>query len=153
MKTPDHGDTRPFAWIEEIAGEKRQAVVLRLICRGLDRVSIHAYAHANDWHEEPGDVDHYIEVANEELTKAASEIDAEMELGKAHKRLDFLYGRALEFKDHKTALSIQKEINKILALKVTADKLRAPAHNRPGAGERPRLEIVGGLRARKNRKS
>lgn len=135
---------KPFAWIETIAGEKRVAIVLRLICRGLDRASIHAFARENHWKEEPLDIDHYIEVGNSELAKAAGEIDVEIELGKAHKRLDDLYMQANKGKDIKTALSAQKEINKILALKVTADQLRHPASNTPAGNtaERPRLKIV-----------
>ncbi|MEP6743833.1 MAG: hypothetical protein ABJB61_15155 [bacterium] len=138
----DDGPPPPFAWIEKIAGEKRQAVVLRLICRGLDRVSIHAYAHANGWKEERGDLDHYIEVANEELSKAAGEIDTEIELGKAHKRLDFLYMKAVEGKGFKVALDIQKEINKILTLKVAARTKTAPVPQ-----PKTRLKIVGGQKS------
>jgi hypothetical protein len=132
----------PFAWIQAIAGEERQAVVLRLICLGLDHASIHAYARENGWHEEPLDIGHYIEVANAELTKAAGEIDTELELGKAHKRLDDLYMKAVQGKDHKTALSIQKEINKILALKVTAARAAGSGTTSGTTQERTRLKIV-----------
>lgn len=144
MHTFDDDDPPPppFAWIETIAGEERVAIVLRLICRGLDRASIHAYAHENGWHEEPLDIDHYIEVGNSELAKAAGEIDVEIELGKAHKRLDGLFMQAQKYKDVKTSLSIQKEINKVLALKVAATQAASPGTASASAPEGTRLKIV-----------
>lgn len=133
---------KPFDWIESIAGEERVAIVLRLICRGLDRAQIHAFARENGWHEEPGDIDHYIEAGNEDLTRAAGEIDTELELGKAHKRLDHLYMEAVRTKGFKTALSIQKEINKVLALKVTAARTAASGTASSTTPEKQRLKIV-----------
>jgi hypothetical protein len=121
--------------------EDHQNKVKTLICRGLDRDTILAFAASNEWKEEPGDIDHYIEAAKIALATDAGEIDTETELGKAIARLNHLYMESVKVQDHKTALSIQKEINKLLALKVTADKLRAPASNTTPA-ERPRLKIV-----------
>jgi hypothetical protein len=121
--------------------DERAAMVKTLICRGLDRATILVYATSNKWHEEPGDIDHYIEAANLELANDAGEINTETELGKAIARLNHLYMESVKVQDFKTALAIQKEVDKILTLKVTADKLRAPATNTAPA-ERPRLKIV-----------
>jgi hypothetical protein len=120
----------------------RIAIVKTLLCHALDRSAILAYAAEKGWHEEPGDIDHYIEIGNSELATAAAEIDTDTELGKAVARLSHLYMQTLKVQDHKTALSIQKEINKVLTLKLAADKLRVPSqHSTPAA--RPRLKIVG----------
>ena len=116
--------------------------VKTLVCRGLDRNDILAYAKEKAWREEPADLDHLIEIANDELAKAAAELDTEIELGKAVARLNHLYQQTVKVQDFKTALQIQKEINKVLELKVTAEKLRAPQRNASAPAERPRLKIV-----------
>lgn len=115
--------------------------VKTLVCRGLERKDIVAYAAEKEWREEPGDIDHLIEVANAELAKEAAELDAEIELGKAVARLNHLYQQTIKVQDFKTALQIQKEINKVLQLKVTAEKMRTPQQNATPA-DRPRLAIV-----------
>ena len=121
--------------------EEHADTVKTLICRGLDRSTILAFARDKAWHEEPGDIDHYIETANAALAVAAGEIDTDTQLGIALARLNYLYMQADKVQDHRTALAIQKEINKILTLKVTADKLRTPATNSTPA-QRPRLTIA-----------
>jgi hypothetical protein len=113
-----------------------------LVCRGLDRKDILAYAREKAWREEPADLDHLIEIANDELAKDAGELDTEIELGKALARLNHLYQQTVKVQDYKTALQIQKEINNVLKLKVTAEKLRAPQRTTNAPAERPRLKIV-----------
>lgn len=119
----------------------RAETVKTLVCRGLERKDIIAYGREKEWREEAGDIDHLIEAANADLAREASELDTEIELGKAIARLNHLYQQTVKVQDFKTALSIQKEINKLLALKVTAEKLRAPGQQQQPA-ERPRLKIV-----------
>lgn len=119
----------------------RMSMVKTLICRGLDRATILTYATSNQWKEEPGDIDHYIEAANIALAADAGEIDTEVELGKAIARMNHLYMNSEKVQDFKTALAIQKEINKLLTLKVAADRLRIPAGTSAPV-ERPKLKIV-----------
>jgi len=84
------------------------------ICRGLDRVAIIAYAGENQWKEKPEAIDELIQEANERLAAGAAAIDVEVETGKSIVRLTELYQVAFKCQDFKTALSIQKEINKQL---------------------------------------
>ena len=120
--------------------EDHVAKTYTLICRGLDRATILAYAAENGWDETPDQIDELIAAANEELAKAAANVDLEKEFGKAIARLDRLYMDASKVQDLKTALAVQKEINKLLALKSKPGT--ASSTNRANTGERPRLTIA-----------
>lgn len=116
----------------------RQDEVKLLLCRGLDRPTILTYAAQNNWEASPEEIDDWISKAQLQLAEDAGNIDTETELGKSLARLNYLYMNATKVQDFKTALSIQKEINKVLALKVQA-KGAVP---RAKEGERPRLQIA-----------
>lgn len=128
--------------IPEIIRDERPEKVKTLLCRGLDRPNILAYAQETGWDASPAQVDAWIEAADAELAEEAGSINTEAELGKSLARLNYLYMQAAKVQDHKTALSIQKEINKILALKVTADSLRSPAAATEGRPARQGISLV-----------
>lgn len=100
--------------------EERLDSVKTLLCRGLDRTTILQYAAEKKWKSAPDLVDAWISAAMLELVDDAGAIDTEAELGKALARLNYLYMNSSKVQDFKTALAIQKEINKVLALKVKA---------------------------------
>ncbi len=122
--------------VSTLPANNHPATILKLLCRGLDRTRILAYAADQHWTETPKQIDSYIAEANTQLAEEAAAIDTETELGKAIARLNHLYMEAVKVQDHKTALAIQKELNKVLVLKV---KARAPAAQPAG---KPRLKIV-----------
>lgn len=119
--------------------DERVAVAYKLLCRGLNRADILAFAAQNAWEETELAIDGYIEAAIAELAKAAA-VDIDAELGKSIERLNHLYQNSVKVQDFKTALSIQKELNKVLQLKAAAQGIRTP---QPVTQERPRLKIVG----------
>ena len=121
--------------------EEHVAKTYTLICRGLDRATILAYAEENGWTETPEEIDQLIESANEELAKNAASVDLNTEFGKAIARLDRLFMDAQKVQDLKTALAVQKEINKLLALK-SKPGTASSTTNRTNTGERPRLTIA-----------
>jgi hypothetical protein len=111
--------------------------VFTLICRGLERSDIIAYAAEFRWCETEAEIDELIDHANTELVKRAASVDPEIEFGKAVVRLDNLFMDAKKVQDLKTALQIQKELNKLLTLKLKPRTATAPV-----SGERPRLKIA-----------
>ena len=98
--------------------QKRDSEVLKLICRGLTRETIILYANQNGWPETEPEVDELIELAFAELARQAAAVDVEAEFGRAIVRLNELYTDAKKVQDTRTALSVQKEINKLLSLKL-----------------------------------
>jgi hypothetical protein len=116
------------------------ATVLKLICRGLDRDTILAYAAENHWSETPKEIDDLMEAAFVDLAKHAAEVDLEVEFGISILRLNRLFMDSMKVQDLKTALAVQKEINKMLELKSRAANRAANRNNNPS--ERQRLSIV-----------
>ncbi len=128
---------------EELKGtelEERLDSVKTLLCRGLDRTTILQYAAEMKWDSGPEQVDDWISAAMLQLAEDAGAIDTEAELGKALARLNHLYMNSAKVQDFKTDLAIQKEINKVLTLKVKAS---AAAGAKTEAVPRPKLKIVG----------
>ncbi len=126
--------------IPKIIPEERLDSVKTLLCRGLDRTTILQYAAEFGWDSAQEDVDSWISAAMLQLAEDAGAIDTEAELGKALARLNHLYMNANKVQDFKTALAIQKEINKVLTLKVKAAGAAAPKITEPA---RTKLKIVG----------
>ncbi len=62
-------------------------------------------------------IDEYIHKANLHYYKKISEINGNVEFGKAVTRLHRLFANALTDKDYNACLKIQKEINNLLKLK------------------------------------
>jgi hypothetical protein len=113
------------------------ADVYKLLCRGLNRATIIAYAESKAWGSSDLQIDDYIDAATAELAKAAG-VDTEAELGKSLERLNDLFMNAHKVHDFKTALQIQKEINKTLELKLKAARSGRPA----GQASEPRQGIA-----------
>ena len=110
----------PAKELKGTALEERLDSVKTLLCRGLDRATILQYATEKQWNSSADQVDAWISAAQLQLAEDAGAIDTEAELGKALARLNHLYMNATKVQDFKTALAIQKEINKVLTLKVKA---------------------------------
>lgn len=77
--------------------------------------------------------------ATEQL--AAATLNLTSELGKSIERLNHLYMEAVKVQDHKTALSVQKEINRMLKLSADAAELEQPARTVAQRAQHP-LRIV-----------
>ena len=88
--------------------------IVRLLCNIQDRASI-VGACLNKLNIDPADVDAAIDAAKTKLTRAA-DYHRDHELGKALTRLNECYQRAVGVQDTKTAISAQREINKLLDL-------------------------------------
>jgi len=114
--------------------------VKSLLCYGLDRLAILSYASQDGWESAPEDVDEWISDAMIQLAEDASAIDTQVELGKSITRLNYLYLEASKAKAVKTALSIQREINRMLKLKLATER-RGVAQSQPAA-EKCRLTIA-----------
>lgn len=117
--------------------DQQIAIVYKLLCCGLNRADILVFAKQNHWKEKELAIDGYIAAATSELAKAAL-VDVEAELGKSLERLNTLFQNASKVQDFKTALSIQKEINKVLELKIVAAGKAKPA----GQSAEPRKGIA-----------
>lgn len=106
------------------ANPDRVSETYQLLCRGLNRAAIIRYANEKAWEATELQIDAFIDAAIAELAKSAG-VDLESELGKSIERLNYLYMQCDKVHDFKTGLAIQKELNKMLELKVKAASLRA----------------------------
>lgn len=122
--------------------DDRIAHVYRFLIRGLNRETIAAYAKEREWNASLAEIDSYIETATSLLAARAAELDIEAEFGKAIERYNDLYMRCDKVQDYKTALSIQKEIGKLLKLQVEAEAIRRGRAPEQRTEEKPRLKIV-----------
>ena len=126
---------------KDLTREQKVDRVYLLICRGLDRSSILEYARDPDqaWKDKDAAIDEFISEAETKLADEAANIDPQAEAGKAIARLNHLYQEAIKCQDHKTALSIQKEINKLLALSLGTKAASTPASQPAAKNNRIRL--------------
>lgn len=122
--------------------DDRVAHVYRFLVRGLNRETIAAYAKEYHWNASLTEIDSYIETATGLLAARAADLDIEAELGKAIERYNDLYMRCDKVQDYKTAVSIQKEIGKLLKLQVEAEAIRRGRAPQQTTEEKPRLKIV-----------
>lgn len=118
--------SKPANFISPNTTTDRAEEVKTLLCRGLDRTTILQYAAQTGWECAPEDVDRWITAAQLQLAEDAAAIDIEAELGKSIARCNWLYMQATKVQDFRTGLSIQKEINKTLELKIAAARARTP---------------------------
>jgi hypothetical protein len=132
--------SEPEEIIPRIITNSRADEVKELLCYGLDRTTILQYAAQHGWEDAAEEVDRWISAAMLQLAEDAGAIDTEAELGKSIARLNFLFMKANKVQDFKTALAIQKEINKVLTLKVAA--AGAASKSQPGSTEKFRLKIA-----------
>lgn len=96
--------------------DTRTDEVYQLLCTGLNRAGIIAYAQENEWAADEVVIDRLIDAAIQDLAAAAG-FNYDAELGKSIERLNRLFQKAFKVEDLKTALATQKEINKLLQLK------------------------------------
>jgi tagatose-1,6-bisphosphate aldolase len=112
--------------------------VCRLRCRGMTREQIVDQAKAEKWGLTAKVLDEVIERATDRLTQIASVLNLDTEVGTAVTRLESLYNAAIEAKDIKTALAVEKERIAMLRLREHArhSGKSAPAvpANRAAAG-------------------
>jgi hypothetical protein len=109
--------------------------VYRLFCRGLTRDHIIEHAKATKWGLNDSALTDVIKRAVTRLIETAEVLNLDTEVGKALTRLETLYNDAVEAKDTKTALAVQKEINSLLRLGERArhgDKRGAVPTETPG---------------------
>jgi hypothetical protein len=90
--------------------------VERLFCRGLSRELILDYAKAHRWGISEAVLSALIDKTKSRLIEIGAALNLDTEVGKALDRLNTLYDDAVEAKDTKTALAVQKEIISMLHL-------------------------------------
>jgi len=90
--------------------------IAELICQGATKADIAEYiAKKNDWKLSTAQLDVGIKAAKALITKS-SKFDPAYAIGQGISRLNDLFRRAFQIQDYKTALAVQKEINKLLSL-------------------------------------
>lgn len=106
---------------EETSNANKQRIeeIYQLLCTGLRRSQILRFAQKKEWPETESEIDELIAEATDQLASAAF-ISVDAETGRSLERLNKLYQDAIKVQDHKTALSIVREINKLMELKVKA---------------------------------
>jgi hypothetical protein len=102
---------------KELTPDAATLEVCRLFCRGLTREHIVEQAKAEKWGLSAKLLDEAIDRAADRLTEIAGALNLDTEVGKALTRLESLYQTAVEAKETKTALAVQKEINQLLRLR------------------------------------
>ena len=96
----------------------RVAKVFELLAAGLTRAQIIRYvADKTEWGACERTVDSYIALATKEFDVLA-DVDRRVIAGMALARLNELYARSLRIQDFKTALAVQRELNKLTGLDV-----------------------------------
>ena len=96
--------------------ELRISEIFQLLIDGNTRRNILRYVkEQTDWNISESQIDYYLHDATAYL-KESAKIDRDSEIGKAVERLNKLYAKSLEDKDHRTCLAIQKEITEMFAL-------------------------------------
>jgi hypothetical protein len=108
----DENKTKP----KKLTPDEATREVYRLFCRGLTRDHIVEHAKANRWGLTARLLADVIDKATERLIETAAMLNLDTELGKALGRLEILYQDAIDAKETKTALAVQKEINSLLRL-------------------------------------
>lgn len=100
----------------------RTEEIYGLLCTGLRRAQILDYAAKQNWEEGEAAIDELIARATGRLAEAAT-ISLDEETGRALERLNKLFQAAMRVQDYKTALSVQKEINRVLKIQATDGKV------------------------------
>jgi hypothetical protein len=114
MNTTEDGSKKPSQSKElttvHLTAEEATKVI-QMVAVGTDETAL--AAHMEPWTPEKKQQAWQV-VA--EYFKACSQFNAQFELGRAVARLNLLFKNSLQIQDFKACLSIQKEINKLLAL-------------------------------------
>ncbi len=100
--------------------EQRVSEVHRLLLAGVRRRDVLQFASKQKWGVSDRTVDDYISKANDAIREAA-DVDRALEVGRAVQRLQDLYRAAVQDKDHRTALQVQKELTALLGLAEAAN--------------------------------
>ena len=98
-----------------MTADKRIERVSELILDAYTRPKIIKYAKEHYWNVMPSTIDRYIKEARKRISKACNE-SIEVKATKALNRLERQFYKADQEGNRKTALAIQKEINRINAL-------------------------------------
>ncbi len=130
-------ETRP----KKLTTEEATRKVIECFVRGLTRDHIVEHAKASKWGIKGKALDDVIERATQRLIDTGAALSLDTEVGKALSRLESLYKAAVDAKETKTALAVQKEINSLLRLGEHARRVPIPARE-PKSGDRPRLSIA-----------
>jgi hypothetical protein len=91
--------------------------VIQMVAVGTDETALSAHMEA--W---PTEKKQQAWQVVAEYFRACSEFNPQFELGRAVARLNLLFKNSLQIQDFKACLSIQKEINKLLALEKHASQ-------------------------------
>lgn len=94
------------------ATQDRLTQVVGMILAGAVRTDIVAHADKEGWDLKRKEIDNLIERAHHEIGIMASQNREEM-YSLAVVRLQNLWARAMKIQDYKTALNIQKELNRL----------------------------------------
>lgn len=94
--------------------EARKTQVLTMLVNGADRAEILAYA-AKNWQISPRSADTLIKRANAVFEQEAEPV-RKAEIGRAIRRLNLIFKKAMSVQDFRVALTAQKQLNDLLAL-------------------------------------
>lgn len=96
--------------------ERRIEQVMELIAAGARRAAILQFvAEKTEWDVCERTVDNYIKAANKRFAKVA-EHEREIERGKARRRLEMIFSKAMQVQDYARAIAAQRELNQLLGL-------------------------------------
>lgn len=93
----------------------RVAHIIELLARSYKRMQIHEDPIVKDWKMAQSSIDNYIKKAREEISRYSRQAKTE-HLAKNVLGLNYLYKIAIETKDHRLALDIIKEQNRLMRL-------------------------------------
>lgn len=106
--------------------EIRISIILDMLLSGLRRREILQNIATNEalkWDVSDRQIDEYIRLANEEISKIA-EKDKDKTYRKVKSRLEFLYRKSIEVRDYKTALVVNEKEAELDGLKITKQENR-----------------------------
>ncbi len=104
---------------------ERIEVIIALLCRAFSEEDIQHYAREKTkWKGGPAVIRRYLTEARRQIAQRA-DVDIDYRLGQSIDRLEDLYKRSYAMKDYDLALNIQREINRLLRLKILNEEIAA----------------------------
>lgn len=94
--------------------EERTTATLKMLVAGEPTPRILQFA-AEKWQLSPRQAHYYVARANSRLAEQA-QVDRALEYGKARARLEDLYNSCVKIKDYRTALSVERDLVKLMNL-------------------------------------
>lgn len=101
--------------------QRRVNEVAKMLADGATRPEILEFA-SKKWNIGRASIDNLIKRANEAFEEESTFV-REAEFGKALRRLNTLYAKAMKVQDYRVALSVQREIHALLALPLPEKKI------------------------------